>query len=66
MKVFLESLASYLKVKVFRRRLISTLWPRLIIDNMRETGGSGFPGSAADWLALVPTGKVTDNWFSPN
>ncbi len=66
MKVFLESLASYLKVKVFRRRLITTLWPQLIIDNMSETGGSGSPGRTVDWSALVPTGKVTDNWFSPN
>lgn len=55
-----------LGVRVSRRDLINSMWPLLVTDTMRETGGSTGPARMMDWSVFVPMGEVTTRRFSSN
>ena len=49
MKMFRKSLPSPLRVKLSRRDLIRKLWPLLVLDTFKETGGARLQNSPAHW-----------------
>ncbi len=53
-------------VKVSRRDLINTMWPPLVTDTMKETGGATGPAGMMDWSVFVPMGEGTIRRFSSN
>ena len=66
MRIFRKSHPNDLEVKVSRRDLINTMWQPLVIDTVRETGGSTGPAGMMDWSVFVPIGEVTTRRFSSN
>ena len=66
MRVFAQSHASDLKVKVSRRDLINMMWPLLVTDTVKETGGAAGPDRMMDWSSLFPACKVAPHRFSQN
>ena len=66
MREFHKSHATDLKVKVSRRDLINTMWPLLVANTVKETGGSTGPAGMMDWSVFVPIGEGTTRRFSSN
>ena len=66
MREFRKSHVSDLKVKLSRRDLINTMWPLLVTNTVRETGGSRLLKDTLDWSTLIPIQKVTACRFSSN
>jgi len=66
MRMFRESHPSDLEMKVSRRDLIDKMWPLLVTDTLKETGGSRLLKDTLDWSTLIPIQKVTACRFSLN
>ena len=66
MREFRKNHAPELLVKVSRRDLIDKMWPLLVTDTVKETGGSTGPAGMMDWSVFVPMGKGTTRRFSSN
>ena len=66
MRLFHQSHSNNLDVRVSRRKLINTLWPLLVTNTMRNTGGSTGPAGMMDWSVFVPIGEGTAYRFSLN
>ena len=66
MREFRKNHAPESLVKVSRRDLINTMWPLLVTDTVKETGGSKGPAGMMDWSVFVPMGEGTTRRFSSN
>ncbi len=66
MREFRKSHVSDLEMKVSRRDLIDKMWPLLVTDTLKETGGSRLLKDTLDWSILLPIQKVTACRFSAN
>ena len=66
MREFRKNHAPELLVKVSRRDLINTMWPLLVTNTVKETGGSIGPAGMMDWSVFVPMGEGTTRRFSSN
>ena len=66
MREFRKNHAPESLVKVSRRDLINTMWPLLVTDTVKETGGSTGPAGMMDWSVFVPMGEVTARRFTSN
>ena len=66
MREFRKSHVSDLKVKVSRRDLKDKMWPLLVTDTLKETGGSRLPKETLDLSTLIPIQKITACRFSSN
>jgi len=49
MKMFSKSHPSCVRSKLSRRDLMNKIWPELVIDAIRETGGSRRHVEASEW-----------------
>jgi len=66
MREFRKNHASESLVKVSRRDLINTMWPLLVTDTVKETGGAAGLARAMDLSIFVPMGEGTTRRFSSN
>ena len=62
----IEFRKSHVSVKVSRRDLINTMWPLLVTDAVKETGGAAGPAGMMDWSVFAPIGEVITRRFSAN
>ncbi len=66
MREFRKNHAPEALVKVSTRDLINTMWPLLVTNTVKETGGSTGPAGTMDWSVFVPMGEGTTRRFSSN
>ena len=66
MRAFRRSHGSDLKVKISRRDLINMMWPLLVADTRKETGGSRLLNGITDWPDLIPIWRIAAHKFSQN
>jgi len=58
MRMFRQTHPNNLGVRVSRRDLINTMWPLLVTNTTRDTGGSRRHFNAEEWPGLAPIRKV--------
>jgi len=66
MRMFRQSHPNNLGVRVSRRDLINTMWPLLVTNTTRDTGGSTGLTSSTDWSVFVPIEEVITPSFRSN
>jgi len=59
MRMFRQIHTNDLGVRVSRRDLINSMWPLIVTNTTRDTGGSRRHFNAEEWPGLAPIRKVT-------
>ena len=66
MRMFRKSHPINLGVRVSRRDLINSMWPLLVANTMRDTGGSTGLTGTMDWSVFVPIREIAQPGSSQN